>query len=133
MQLTLGLTRSLNPNLRVSQIVLQGNHIGFQVVLSPSFLQIVEYRDRWFIRDGYHRTYALLRAGREEVPCILVRARTFPETGANAPAFFSYEILYGERPPHVRDFLDDSVSVQASQRAMRRVVRLKAEEFNVEI
>ena len=124
---------SLNPNLRVSQLALQGNYVGFQVILSPSFLQVVEYRDRWFIRDGYHRTYALLRAGREEVPCILVRARNFQETGANAPGFFSYEILYGEGPPYVKDFLDNSVSVQASQRAMRKVVRLRAEEFNVEI
>jgi len=125
---------SLNPNLRVGQIDLQGGgRIAFQVALGPSFLQIVEYRNRWFIRDGYHRAYALLRAGQTEVPCILIRARNFAETGAGAPVFFRYEVLYADRPPYVKDFLDDAVSVTAAQRATRKVVRFKAEEFNVEI
>src|SRR3989442_692484 len=106
---------SLNPNLRASQIGQQGDRIGFQVVLGPSYFQIVEYRDRWFIRDGYHRAYALLRAGQEEVPGIHIPARNFTETGAEAPGFFTYEILYGDRPPHVRDFLDDTASVTAQQ------------------
>ena len=97
------------------------------------FVQIAEYNDRWFVRDGYHRTYGLLCRGVYEIPCIFIRARTFQELGAAAPGFLPYEILFGERPPLLTDFLDDSVSVSTNQKAMRKVVRIAAEEFMVEL
>jgi len=52
---------------------------------------------------------------------------------AATPGFLPYEILFGERPPMLTDFLDDAVSVSTNQKATRKVVRITAEEFLVEV
>jgi hypothetical protein len=52
---------------------------------------------------------------------------------AVAPGFYPYQVLFGDRPPFGTDFLDDKVSAFVCQRAMRKVVRISAEEFVVEV
>ncbi len=138
---------SLNPNLRVAGLAgseidvavvpggrpVKQNFIGFAINFGVPFVQVAEYNGRWFIRDGYHRCYGLLRRGITKVPCVFVKPRSFAELGAAAPAFFPYEVLFSERPPFLRDFLDDSVSVTTKQAAQRKVVRIRAEEFIVTV
>lgn len=138
---------SLNPNLRVVGHMIQEmevasgpdqpgqamKFVGFAINFGARFVQVAEYNGRWFVRDGYHRCYGLLRQGIHRIPCVFIRARNFQELGAQAPGFFSYELLFGERPPFLVDLLDDSVSAFAQQRATRKVVRVTAEEFVVEV
>lgn len=76
---------SLNPNLRVTAPIAQESIMGFAVGCGLSFVQVVEYNDRWFVRDGYHRCFGLLRDGITRVPCVFIKARTFAETGADQP------------------------------------------------
>jgi len=138
---------SLNPNLRVGgmagseidvaiapgQPATRQHFLGFLINFGSPFVQIAEYNGRWFVRDGYHRCFGLLRRGVTRIPCVFVRARSFAELGAAAPTFFPYEVLFGNRPPFLRDFLDDSVAVTARQAAQRKVVRVSAEEFIVAV
>ncbi len=138
---------SLNPNLRVgSHVILDievapgpglptkaEKLVGFVVSFGSRFVQVVEYNDRWFLRDGYHRCYGLLRRGIHKIPCIFINARNFEETGAASAGFFPYEVLFGQRPPFLTDFLDDSLARTASRLAQRKVLRLSAEEFVVQI
>lgn len=138
---------SLNPNLRIGNCLgtdvefaavpgapgRKEKFIGFAINFGVTFVQIAEYGGRWFVRDGYHRTYGLLRRGVYSIPSIFVRARNFQELGAAAAGFLPYEILFGERPPLLTDFLDDAVSVSTNQKATRKVVRITAEEFVVEV
>ena len=138
---------SLNPNLRVVGHVIQEmevwpaagqpgqkmKFVGFAINFGVRFVQLAEYNDRWFVRDGYHRCYGLLRQEINRIPCVFIRAHNIQELGAQAPGFFNYEVLFGDRPPFLTDFLDDSVSVFARQRATRKVVRVTAEEFVVEV
>jgi hypothetical protein len=135
---------SFNPNLRIAggQLsdaqVSQGpglsavkmQAITLLVYMGASFLQVVRYRERSFIRDGYHRAAGLAKRGVFEVPCIFIEARSFEEVGVN-PGAFSYELLYGDRPPRIVDFWDDSVSRGIEQPAVRKVVRVRGEEFVV--
>src|SRR6266446_3485991 len=79
---------SLNPNLRVVGNIVQEIQLsndptqapqpvkfaGFAVSLASSFIQIAEYRGRWFVRDGYHRCYGLLKQGVTRIPCVFIRA-----------------------------------------------------------
>jgi hypothetical protein len=138
---------SLNPNLRV------GNHLvldidvpagvgvpgrkekflGYSISFGTQFIQVADYNGRCFVRDGYHRTYGLLRRGIDCVPCVFIKARSFEELGAAPTGFFPYETLFGERPPFLTDFLDDAVSISAKQPALRKVVRISAEEFLIAI
>jgi hypothetical protein len=132
---------SRNPNLRVAGFSVIDHTpagaekpekvFGFQIGFGARFLQLVEYQGRWMVRDGYHRVYGLLSKGVATVPCVVVRAKTFEETGAGRPGFFGYEVLYGPRPPRVTDFIDDHLAGTVHVPQMVRVIRLRAEEFSI--
>jgi hypothetical protein len=108
-------------------------HIGFTVELGAPFVHVVECNGRWLLRDGYHRCYGLLKRSIYRIPCVFTKAREFAETGAAAPGFFPDEILFGDRPPFLTDFLDDSVAGTSKRAAQQKVVRIAASEFAVEI
>jgi hypothetical protein len=133
---------SLNPNLRIAsfelveaptQEGLTKRIAGFTFSLGSSHIQITEYRGRWMIRDGYHRLYGLMARGARIVPCVLIKARNFEETGAGRPGFFGFEILYSDRPPLLADFLNEDYSVDVTTPAVRKVIRVRAEEFVVPV
>lgn len=138
---------SMDPNLRVAGSAIQEINVamaagqpgqnmkflGFPVTFGTPFVQIAEYQGRRFVRDGYHRCYGLLQKGISRIPCVFARARTFQETGDTGPTFFSQDIMLSDRPPFLKDFLDDAVSVATQKRATRKVIRVQAQEFNVEV
>jgi hypothetical protein len=136
---------SLNPNLRVI-----GSNIGeglmsaspqippqkvqaftFFVSSGASYLQVAQYHGRSFLRDGYHRAAGLLRAGVSQVPAIVFDAPSFQYI-APTPVLFDHEVAFSDRVPRLADFWDDSVSADALQPAIRKVVRIRAEEFVVQ-
>jgi len=135
---------SFNPNLRIAAGQLGEANVSpgpgmptvkmqavtLLVYMGTSYLQVVRYRGRSFIRDGYHRAAGLLGQGIYQVPCIFIEAESFDQVGAG-PGAFSYEILYGDRPPFLADFWDDEVASDATQVAVRKVVRIRGEEFVV--
>ena len=106
---------------------------GFIVKHYPSFVQVVDYNGRRFLRDGYHRCYGLLAKGITTIPCVSIQANTFQQTGADQVGFFPEAALFAERPPLLTDFFNDALSVTAQQRAARKVVRITAQEFGVEL
>jgi hypothetical protein len=135
---------AINPNLRHA-----GSHVAVAMVspgeglpavpmqaitlfvnMGSSFLQVASYKGRCFVRDGYHRSAALLRRGIHAAPCIFIEARNFEELSC-PPGSLTFEILYGERPPTIADFWDDAVSTDGLQLAVRKVVRVTVEEFIV--
>jgi hypothetical protein len=136
---------SLNPNLRVVRpVIFEPKHgepssagldarktLGFTVGADPSFVQIAEYKSRLFLRDGYHRCYALLSGGVTRIPCIFIKVQDLREIGAGNPGTFSPDVLSSDRPPFVRDFLNDQVAVTVDDDALIKVVRIVAEEFTV--
>jgi hypothetical protein len=105
--------------------------VGFAIDFGTPFVQIVEFQQRWFVRDGYHRCYGLMQRGIYRIPCVFVRARDFSETGANRPGFVAQEALLGAHPPLVSDFLDDAFAINTQQPSMVKVVRVVAQEFAV--
>jgi hypothetical protein len=141
---------SQNPNLRIGNpLVLdldvpagpglpsrKEKYLGFTVGFGTQFVRVVECNGRCFLQDGYHRCYSLLRRSIHTIPCVFIRVSKvleFAEIGAAVAGYLSPEILFGERPPFLVDFLDDSVTAIANRVAQRRVVRVAAAEFMVEI
>jgi len=133
---------SSNPNLRIAgfQVVpaigpdnSSQQVLGFTLSLGSSFVQLVEYQDRWMVRDGYHRIYRLLQKGITRIPCVIVRAKTFQETGAERPGFFGHEILFSRNPPHITDFLVSDLAADVEVPVTMKVVRIRAEEFVVPV
>lgn len=76
------------------------------------YLEVAFHRGRWFLRDGYHRSYGLLRRGIRCVPAVVVHARTIRELGAIGHKFFSEDILFSAPPPMLRDFTNEALTVR---------------------
>lgn len=92
------------------------------------FFEVATFRDRWFLRDGYHRAYRLLRAGIHRLPAVVIYTRTIGELGATEPWFFNEDHLFSNRPPRVMDFLDESLVWQYERVALHKVIRIRIEE-----
>jgi hypothetical protein len=107
--------------------------VGFPVHFGSPFIKVAEYNGRWLLCNGYHRSYALLRRSIYKIPCVFIRAHDLTETGAARSSFVDQETLYGDRPPFLADFLDDSVSVTVKRKANLKLVRVTAAEFGVEV
>jgi hypothetical protein len=136
---------SLNPNLRVVGSNVQEALVSpspdvprqkmqaftFFVNMGASYVQVAQYQGRSFLRDGYHRAAGLLRAGITEVPAVVIDAPAFHFV-ASTPSLFDHEVAFSERAPMLTDFWDDSVSADALQPAVRKVVRVRAEQFVVQ-
>ena len=143
---------SSNPNLRLAgmQVVqpaggagsagqqgqqdgLTAQQEGLMVVvqLKTSYLQVAHYQGRYFLVDGYHRAAGLLRSGITVVPSILFDADSFEQVLPTA-GLFSYETVFGERPPRLVDFWDATVSDDVSRPSVRKVIRVRGDEFVVE-
>jgi len=118
--------RSENPNL---QFGIRGEAaFPLNVHTGSPFFEIARFRDRWFLRDGYHRAYALLKAGVFEMPAVIVQAGTIEELGATQPWFFPEEILFSGTPPRVVDFLNDDLVLEYDRPALIKTLRITMEE-----
>jgi hypothetical protein len=92
------------------------------------FFEVAELRGRWFLRDGYHRAYRLLQASVNQIPAVVIRARTLEELGATDAWFFGEDQLFSDLPPQVIDFLDESMVLHYQRAALRKVIRIRIEE-----
>lgn len=131
---------SANPNMRVGavQTVNSSDQAGYQVMgFAISFgtrhLHVVEHRGRLFLKDGYHRAYGLLSHGITRVPCLFERAETFQAVHSGGTTLIAPEHLLGDHPPRVADLLDPDVSATATQQYYRKVIRIRAEEFVINV
>jgi len=137
-----GLTfTSFNPNLRISPIQRVGSTggpdsgqiVGFQILFGTPHVHVVAYKNRVFLKDGYHRAFGLLARGITRVPCIFERARSFQDVHSGAAGFITQEYVLGTHPPLVRDFNDPAVSATVEQQSFRKVIRIRAEEFVIHV
>ena len=120
------LLRSTNPNLQFR--ITDDRSIPIEVHSGSPFFEVAHYRNRWFLRDGYHRAFRCLRAGVFRVPAVIVRARTLEQTGALHPWFFPEEVLFSPVPPRVTDFLDDALVIEYHRPPLVKTLRLTVEE-----
>jgi hypothetical protein len=125
--------QSDNPNFRLRSLQLQMPAINFLVGFGSPWVQATEYRGRLFITNGYHRCWALYTLGITEVPSLYTRANSIAELGAANAGFFPEPILMGERPPMLKDFNDDSVSITASENTIKKIIVVSAQEIVIPI
>src|SRR5260370_28141725 len=96
--------QSSNPNVQLRGT--QDPATPVAVYAGSPFFDVAQYAGRWFLRDGYHRAYKLLRAGIFQIPAVIVHARTLEELGPVKPQFFSGAILLSDHSPFRSDFLN---------------------------
>jgi hypothetical protein len=119
--------RSENPNLHLR--VTNDPAYPLSVHAGSPFFEVARFRNRWFLRDGYHRAYALLKANVFAVPAVIVEARTIEELGADQPWFFPEEVLFSNAPPRVIDFLNEDLVIDYDRPPLIKTVRIKMEEI----
>ena len=119
--------QSENPGLHVRQGT-AGICTPFELHGGSPFVEVAEYRGRWFLRDGYHRAFHLLRSNVTHLPAVIIRARTIDELGAVKPWFFSEDVLFSSQAPRVIDFLDDALTFEYARPRMLKTIRLNIEE-----
>lgn len=118
---------SSNPNLHFR---LSGDPASpLKVHGGSPFFEIARFRGRWFLRDGYHRAYALLRAGIFYLPAVIVEAKSLAELGAVHPWFFPEDVLVSSTPPRVTDFLDDALVLEYDRTPFIKTLCLTMEEI----
>jgi hypothetical protein len=121
------LLRSNNPNLHVR--ITGDVNSPLRIHAGSPFFEVARFRDRWFLRDGYHRAFAFLRAGVFEIPAVIVHAKTIEELGATKPWFFSEEVLFSADPPRVLDFLDDNLILEYNRPPLIKTLRITMDEI----
>jgi hypothetical protein len=120
------LLRSTNPNLQFR--ITDDDSRPIAIHSGSPFFEVAQFRDRWFLRDGYHRACRCLEARVFHLPAVIVRARTLEEVGAAYPWFFPEEVLFSTAPPLVSDFLDDALVIEYHRPPLIKTLHITIEE-----
>jgi len=124
---------SRNPNLRLvgNFAAPVGGHFGcgFLVAVQPSFVQVASYRNRYVLRDGYHRALGLLAKGVKKVPVLFREFGQFEPLGIG-PGMLPDVAWLGDRPPLLSDYLSDDVSAEVQLPASQKMLVVQGLEMN---
>lgn len=100
---------SRSPNFRIAGLGVEsggaGTDIHVPVKPKSNFVQVVRFQDRYILKNGYHRTFQLMRAGEEYVPALVREVGSYEDTGGAKPGFFSPQIVMADRPPVMPDYM----------------------------
>jgi hypothetical protein len=103
---------------------------GFVVAVVPSLMQVARVGDRYVLRDGYHRACAFLRSGITHVPAFVRDFGATEELGAPTGAMLPREVVLGDRPPVVADYLEDAVAADVELPDFRKMIVIQALELS---
>ncbi len=124
---------SPNPNLRILASSAGQSSLGtrgfvFQVGVTPSFVKVARVGDRLILCDGHHRVLAFARRNITTVPALVRRFASLEALRVSA-GMFSEEVLLGDRPPTILDYVDDSVSAEVARPPTNKVIVIQALEL----
>ena len=93
--------------------------------------QVVRFRERCYLKNGYHRAHLLLEAGITQMPCLLLDATEYARVGAQGGnATFDRELLESNNPPTC-GHLTRERGYRVRLRSMRRVISVTWAEHTV--
>ena len=99
---------------------------GFCVALLPSFVQVVLYRGRYFLKDGYHRSLALLEKGITHIPVMVEELSASQNLVVDGR--FPDETILGGHPPLFSDYLRDDVAAAVCHLASQKTITIHSAE-----
>jgi hypothetical protein len=128
---------SQQKTLTVSAPIIQpilGGAVEVKFLVSPAASIVIVSRvgGRLYLRSGIHRAYLLASMGRKEIPAVFVRENQVPALSGAYPAF-SPASLSQARPPLLKDYFDESLSLKVPLQRSHKVVRVTAEEFVIPV
>lgn len=105
--------------------------VSFMVAAPPNVVVVLRHAGRLFLSGGYHRLYRLMQARFSHVPCIVRDVPGLAQFVPYSPQFFQEPALMAPRPPLFTDFADPELGLIAPLRAMRRVIRIRPDEYPI--
>jgi hypothetical protein len=105
--------------------------VSFLVAAPPNLVVVLRHHGRLFLCGGYHRVYRLLQAGFSQVPCVVQDAPGLAQIARYGSSLFQESVLMAPRPPLFTDFADPELGSVAPLRAMRKVTRIRPDEYLV--
>jgi hypothetical protein len=122
---------SLRPDIYADQIptVRDGESGELEIVVRvssrPNYVSAASIGGRLLLTNGVHHVCALALRGFESVPCVLRSVSRIEETGLNLQStLFRPDLLSGQRPAQVLDFLNGKVAVPLRMRSMYHILRI---------
>lgn len=128
-------SRNLNLSLTGTGLIETENELGDKMANATvsfgclhSYVRVVNFNGRYFVRDGYHRIYALKQKGFTHVPAIVAETNN-PADIVPPGGLFPLPLLLSDNPPLLRDFEDNYVEVRVPR--LTKVIRVRFEQFVV--
>jgi hypothetical protein len=78
------------------------NLAGIEIGVSPAFVQVVQFNGRYYLRNGFHRTYSLSLRGCSQLPCLFRDENSFQDVAP--PGSFPQTLLESPNPPTLGHF-----------------------------
>lgn len=106
--------------------------VSFLVAAPPNLVVVLRHHGRLILCDGHHRVYRLLKAGFAQAPCVVQDVSGLQDVARHGtPLSFPGAVLMASRPPLFPDFADPQLGSIAPLRAVRRITRIRPDEYMV--
>ena len=101
--------------------------VGLFIGIGSPLIQVAKYEGRYYLKNGYHRVYALRKAGVAYIPSILIEAKSTVDIGLTDPGFLPMSILKSNNPPTMGHFTNDR-TFPISLKKTRREIKISWSE-----
>ena len=102
---------------------------GFAVALMQSFVQLINYQSRCYLRDGYHRACGFLKRGIYVVPALCKESRDGADLTIEGEGLSLTQCL-SDRPPLLTDYFDERVSADIQLPQSQKNIIIQGLQFN---
>jgi len=100
---------------------------------SSPFVQVIQANGRCYLNNGFHRSYALAKAGATHIPCLLLQTNNFAQIGAiGAGATFDKSILESAVPPTV-SYYTHNRAYQLNLKHFKRIINVLWNQYEIEV
>lgn len=106
---------------------------GIYLGMGCPLMHVAQFEGRYFLRNGFHRAYALQKLGVTYMPCVVVPVRHFEETGALGGGMtFGRETLLGDFAPTCGHLTDERAYRVRLRKTSRIITASWAESLLIE-
>ena len=106
---------------------------GVYLGMGCPLLHVAQFEGRFYLRNGFHRVYALQRMGVRRIPCIVFPVRRFEDTGAVGRGMtFDRETLTGDFAPTCAHYHDERAYPVKLRKTTRIITASWAESLIIE-
>lgn len=119
-------------SMHVGELPGMGLEVRYLVTSLAAMIIVSEVDGRLYLRSGTHRAYLLASLGITEILCILVREKQIPVLSGPYPVFTPTALLQ-PRPPLLKDFDDERLTLEMPLQRQRKVIRISADDFMIPV